>query len=106
MQNSTLKILDATLKSDGTVTPAERGKILKLARGEAPFAPVQNGSGHEPRIYSREEAAKMLGNKTPRFVDLLCRRGLLRKFIPKGNRRAIGVCGESLRAFIEGNGNA
>ena len=108
MQNSTLKILDATLKSDGTVTPAERGKILKLARGEAPSAPVQNGNSHEPRIYSREETAKMVGDKTTRYVDQLCRRGLLRKFIPKGNRRAIGVCGESLRAFIEGtaNGNA
>ena len=103
MKDSTMKILDATLKADETVTPAERAWKLKIFRGEAPSAPVQNGNGHEPRIYSREEAAKMVGDKTTRFVDLLARRGLLKKFTPKGNRRSIGICGESLRAFIEGN---
>jgi hypothetical protein len=108
MQDSTLKILDATLKADGSITTTERNRILKTARNGASSALTESGNGYEPRIYSREEAAKMLGNKTTRFVDLLCRRGLLQKFIPKGNRRAIGVCGESLRAFIEGtaNGNA
>ena len=104
MQNSTLRILDATLKADTSITVAERNHILKIARmGEstAPVAlPVLNG--REPRIYSRQEAAKILGDKTTRYVDLLCRRGLLQKFIPKGNRRAIGVTGESVRAFIGG----
>jgi hypothetical protein len=100
MQQSTLKILDATLKADASITPAERNRILKVARsGESP-API--GNDPEPRIYSREEAAKMLGGKTRRYVDLLCRRGLLQKFTPKGNRRAIGVSGDSLRAFVGG----
>lgn len=103
MKDSTLKICDAAIKADETVTPAERNRILKLARGESIPAPVQNGNDHSPRIYSRAEAAKLVGDKTTRFVDLLCRRGLLKKFTPKGNQRAIGICGESLRAFIEGN---
>ena len=60
------------------------------------------GNGHEPGIYSRQEAAKILGNKTTRYVDLLCRRGLLQKLVPKGNSRSIGVTGESMRAFIGG----
>jgi len=102
MQHTTLKIFDAAIRADSTIAPAEHRRILRLICGEAPSAPAQNGNGHEPRIYSREEAAKLLGDKTPRFIDLLCRRGLLKKFTPRGNRRAIGVCGESLRAFIEG----
>ena len=80
--------------------------LEQLISGLQIQAPVQNpstaqfGNGHEPRIYSREETAKMLGNKTPRYVDLLCRRGLLQKFTPKGNCRAIGVYSESFMAFI------
>jgi hypothetical protein len=106
MQLGTLKILEITLKSDSTVATAERNRILKIARNGALAGPeTENGHGnnHEPRIFSREEAAKMVGDKTTRFVDLLARRGLLKKFTPKGNKRAIGICGESLRAFIEGN---
>jgi hypothetical protein len=103
MTDSTLKILDATLKADASITAADRNRFLKLARkGEA--AEPEKNNGHEPpRIYSRAEAAQLLGGRTTRFVDLLTRRGLLRKFIPKGNKRAIGVCGESLHAFIAGN---
>ena|SRR5208283_1987015 len=106
MQDSTLKILDATLKADGSIPITERSRILKLLRnGVLAIPETENGqgNGHEPRIYSRAEAAKLVGDKTTRFVDLLCRRGLLKKFTPKGNKRAIGICGESLRAFISGN---
>lgn len=104
MQDTTLKILDATLKSDASIAPAERNRILKLARwGENIPPPFQNGDRPAPRIYSRAEAAKLLGDKTPRYIDLLCKRGLLKKFTPKGNQRAIGICGESLHAFISGN---
>lgn len=90
------------MKADNTVSPAEKNRILKLVRGEALSAPVQNGNGQEPRIYSREETAKMVGDKTTRYVDQLCRRGLLQKFVPRGNKRAIGVTGESLTTFITG----
>ena len=84
-----------------TVTAGQRSKILKLARGEEPQSTsAQNSNSHEPRIYSREETAKILGNRSLRYIDQLCRRGLLQKFIPKGNRRAIGIYSRSLRAFI------
>jgi hypothetical protein len=102
MQQHTFTILDATLRADSTVTSAQRSKFLKLARGEdAQSATAQNGNG-QPRIYSRVETAKLLGDKTPRFVDLLCRRGLLKKFTPKGNQRSIGITAESFNRFLEG----
>jgi hypothetical protein len=103
MNESTIRILEVALKTDASLAPAERNRILRSVRGETIPVPVQNGNGHPPRIYSRTEAAKILGDRTTRFIDQLCKRGLLKKFTPKGNVRAIGVSGESLRAFISGN---
>jgi hypothetical protein len=102
MQDSTSKILESVLKADVSIAPAERNRILKLARGGA-LEPIQNGNGHEPpKIYSREQAAEMVGGRTTRYIDQLCKRGLLQKFTPRGNQRAIGVTGESLHSFIAG----
>lgn len=100
MNDATVRILDAALKADATVTPAIRAKILKLAKSGDTTEPVRNGNGHSPRIYNREEAAKLLGDRTPQYVDQLCQRGLLKKFIPAGNKRAIGITSASLAAFI------
>jgi hypothetical protein len=102
MQSSTEKILEAALKADLTIGTAERNRILKLARNGDAAAPVESSNGHAPRIYSREQAAEIIGGRTTRFIDQLCRRGLLKKFTPKGNQRAIGICGESLHQFIQG----
>ena len=102
MQTHTVNILEAALKADASITPAERNRILKLARHGEAAEPVQNDHAPEPVIFSRAAAAKMVGDKTPRYVDLLAARGLLKKFTPPGNKRAIGICGESLRAFIAG----
>jgi hypothetical protein len=102
MQVHVLEIINTALQADNTVSPAERKKFLRQLRGEPVPAPDGNGNRQPPRIYSREQAAELLGNRTPRFVDLLTRRGLLKKFTPPGNKRAIGICGESLRQLIEG----
>jgi hypothetical protein len=103
MLDTTLKIMDAALKADASTTAAQRSKILRLARNGESAEPEKNGNGHEPpRIYSREQAAAMVGGRTTRYIDQLCKRGLLQKFTPRGNQRAIGVTGESLTAFITG----
>jgi hypothetical protein len=101
MKVQTTRILEATLKSDETIAPAKRNAILRFARdGEA--EPVQNIHTPEPVIFSRAAAAKMVGDKTVRYIDLLAKRGLLQKHTPPGNQRSIGITGESLRAFIQG----
>ena len=101
MQTHTITILETTVRTDNTVSATQRKKILDASRGET--APALDGNRHPPRIYSREEAAKLLGDRSTRFVDLLCRRGLLKKFTPKGNQRSIGITAESFNRFIEGN---
>lgn len=100
METYSVAIITATLRADASIPPAERSRLLKLIRGES--APVQNDNGHSPRIYSRAECAKLLGEKTTWYVDQLCKRGLLQKLKPKGNVRAIGVTSASLESFIAG----
>jgi hypothetical protein len=56
MNDATLKIIEATLKSDPSITPAIRGKFLKLARQGENDESVQ--SGHAP--------AFIPANKLPR----------------------------------------
>lgn len=100
MQIHTEKILKATLESDETITPAMRNRILKLIARNGETDPVQNDNGLAPRIFSREQAAQLMGDKTPRYIDQLCHRGLLQKFIPPGNVRSIGVTAISLNQFL------
>lgn len=103
MNTSTIKIIEVALKADPTVSLVLRNKILKLARNGVQEPPDEKPSIIGLRIYSRDEVAYLLGGRSTRYIDQLVRRGLLQKFIPKGNRRPIGICGKSLHAFIEGN---
>ena len=103
MNDSTVKILDVTLRADSSVTPAERNRILKVIRG-GELLPVPNGNStnQPPKIYSRTEAARLLGQKSTRYIDLLTRKKLLQKFTAPGSRRAIGVTSQSLEKFLAG----
>ena len=96
-------MVEATLKLDETISPARRKKFLQFLAGDPGPAPVQDGNGRSPLIFSRAETGKTLGGKTPRWVDMLCRKGLLVKFVPRGNKRSIGITAASLHRFIEGN---
>jgi hypothetical protein len=102
MQSSTVKILEAALKADASVGNAERNKILRFVRNGENAEPAEASNGHAPRIYSRKQAAEMIGGRTTRFIDQLCRKGLLDKFTAPGSQRAIGVTSASLETFIAG----
>lgn len=103
MQEHTVSILTATLKADLSIPATERTRLLRIFRGEP--MPAPNGNSQPPRIYSRTKAAELVGQKSTRYIDKLCRKGLLQKFTPRGNRRAIGILGESLHQFIERGGS-
>jgi hypothetical protein len=103
MQDSTLKIVEVTLRADSTIQGAERNRLLKLARNGESAEPGKNSNDHStPRIFSREQAAELLGGRTTRFVDGLCRKGFLKKFTMPGGKRAIGVTSTSLENFLAG----
>ena len=101
MQTHTVEIVTATLKADASIPAAERTRLLRIFRGEP--MPAPNGNSQPPRIYSRTKAAEMLGEKSTRYVDQLCRRGLLERFVPAGNVRGIGITAKSFEQFLEGS---
>lgn len=105
MQEHILQTLDAVLRTDNSISPAQRRKILTVIRGEPTPAPGGNSNRQPPRIYSREQTAELLGRKSTRYVDKLCRAGLLEKFTAQGNRRSIGITAKSFEQFLEGGGN-
>jgi hypothetical protein len=61
---------------------------------------MNTSADFELRVFSRAEVAELLGRKTPRYVDLLVSRGLLKRFVPRGNKNSIGITATSLRQFL------
>jgi hypothetical protein len=100
MEKQTMLSMVALVKADSIITPAERTRLLKTIRGEPTPAPVQ--VNHEPRVYSRKQTAELIGGRTPRYVSQLVKRGLLTRFVPRGNKRGIGITAESLHQFVSG----
>jgi hypothetical protein len=100
MLDSTIELIRAGLKTDVTLNAADRIRLVALLRNGGAQSQSLPPAKDTPRIYSREQAAQLLGDRTPRYVDQLCKRGLLKKFTPPGNRRSIGIHSESLLAFI------
>jgi hypothetical protein len=96
MLDSTIDIIRTTLKTDATLTPSDRARILALVRnGERPEKPPEN----VPIVLRRGEVARRLGRST-RSVDQLCAAGILQKVAFVGRKRACGILESSLLAAI------
>jgi predicted DNA-binding transcriptional regulator AlpA len=99
MQPTTVDVIRAALRSDPTVTPADRGRLLALVRNggtaTAPAAPTG------PRLLRRTEAARMLACSL-RTLDSLAAAGTLPRVTLPGRRRAAGFREADLQALIEG----
>ena len=98
MLDSTLELIRAGLKTDQTLAPGDRAKIISLIRG--------NGKAHlppppdtGPRLLRRSEAAARLG-RTVRNIDQLCQQGILVKRKFPGRQRSAGILESSLVAAI------
>jgi hypothetical protein len=99
MLETTLDVIRAGLKSDPTVSPADRAKLLVLLRngseGERPKPEPENGL----RILRRQATADRLGLST-RSVDRLAQQGVLRKVTLPGRRRAGGFREEDVNRLV------
>lgn len=94
MQVHTRLAIEAILKSDTTVTPEERKRLLM---------PANKGPAVPDRVISRAEAAKRFG-RCPRSLDNWARRGLLKKWHLPGLSRATGFRESELAALLEVGG--
>ena len=95
MQEATMEALKAILRTDGSVTPAERQRMARLLRGGTDCEHTQD------RILRRAEAARMLG-RCPKAVDRLAAAGLLPKVTFGGYKRAAGFRLSDVARLIAG----
>ena len=100
MLDSTIELIRAGLKTDPTLNPAERTRLLLIIRnhGKQPSPPPAEATA-TPKIIRRKQAAERL-NSSLRFVDLLARQGILKKCVLPGRKRAVGILESSLSAVL------
>lgn len=94
MQTHTRLALEAILKSDATVTPEERNRLL---------LPVDKVPRTPERVISRSEAAKRFG-RCARSLDNWVHRGLLKKWKLPGLSRATGYRESEIAALLDVGG--
>ena len=99
MLATTLEILRSGLKSDPSLTPADRTRLLALLRNGPPKAETPPFS--TPKVLSRHATSATL-NRSLRFVDRLAQEGILKKVRLPGRQRAIGFLEADVRAIIGG----
>jgi len=99
MLDSTLELIRAGLKTDPTLSFAERTRLLMILRNHGRQTQLPETDRKVPRIIRRKQAAERL-NSSLRFVDLLARQGVLKKCILPGRQRAAGILESSLLAVL------
>ena len=101
MLPTTIEATRALLKTDHTLTPADRARLISTLRGHGKkdsrgATPIAS----EPRLIRRAEAARRLGCSL-RAVDSWARDGILRKVTLPGRVRAAGFREADLVRLIE-----
>ena len=94
MRNETLGIVDAALLSDGSVTEAERSRLVKLLRDGLPDTVPD-------RILRRQEVARLLG-RSAKAVDRLAAMGVIEKIVFPGCKKSPGYRMSDIKALIAG----
>jgi hypothetical protein len=98
MLPTTLDVFRAGLKSDPTVSPAERARLLSLVRnGPAPAEKTAAPQEASPRIIRRAEVGRRL-SVSLRTVDKLP----IPKFKLPGRQRAAGFLESDINALLAG----
>jgi hypothetical protein len=99
MLDSTIELIRAGLKTDPTLSLAERARLILILRNHGRQTQPPQAVHAEPKIIRRKQAAERL-NSSLRFVDLLARQGVLKKCTLPGRRRAVGILESSLLAVL------
>lgn len=102
MLNATFEILRSGLKSDPTLTPQDRARLLAAMR-EPAAQKSEPVISTEPRLLRRAQVASRL-SRSLRFVDKLAASGVLAKRKLPGRVRASGFLASDVDALIQGGG--
>ena len=102
MLDSTIELIRAGLKTDPTLSTAERAQLLVVLRSHGKQLHPHQAEREPivaPKIIRRKQAAERL-NSSLRFVDLIARQGILKKCVLPGRKRAVGILESSLSAIL------
>jgi predicted DNA-binding transcriptional regulator AlpA len=100
MLQSTIAALTAVLRTDETVTPRDRARVLTSVRRALDASTKAEPAGaNVARIVRRKEGASRLGMSTRTF-DKLCSEGVFKKHVLPGRKRAIGILESDLVALL------
>jgi hypothetical protein len=99
MLATTLEIIRSGLKSDPSLNPGDRSRLLTLIRNGCSQA-VEPTKASEPRLIRRAGAAHILGCSL-RLVDRLAKDGSLVKRKLPGRKRAAGFLEADVLALIK-----
>ena len=99
MLPSTLEVLKSVLRSDPTVTPAERASLLARMRQKPEQPKAESGGRGEVLLIRRIEAARRLSCSL-RTVDKLAAAGVLQRRKLPGRVRASGFLASELDTLI------
>jgi hypothetical protein len=88
----------AMIRADQDADGATKTRLIEVIRssGEPPSAEKPQG----PRVYTRKEAARLMG-RSLRYIDALGVKGLVRRVQMPGNQRACGIVAADLEKLIE-----
>lgn len=101
MLQTTADALRAVLKSDPTISSADRSRILTAIRNHGRQCEPDNSQPKQTRIMRRSEVAQLL-NRSLRFVDKLSAEGVIQKVKLTGRKRAVGFRSKDVDQLLSG----
>ena len=99
MTPHTITVVTGILKMDPSVTEEHLRNILLVLRNETAAA-TPTATKPIEKYLTMDQVAEQLG-KSKTTIERYCRRGLLRRHVPAGGLRSVGVAFQSFRAFAD-----
>lgn len=99
MTPHTISVVTGILKMDPSVSEEHFKTILTVLREET-VASVPETTKPIEKYLTMDQVAEQLG-KSKTTIERYCRRGLLRRHVPTGGQRAVGVTFQSFREFAD-----
>lgn len=101
MMPTTIDVIKAGLKSDPSLTPSDRARLLGLLRNGVAKSEDETSAERVARIIRRREAATRLSCSL-RTIDKLHAQGILKKHRLPGRQRCSGFLESDVNALVLG----